>query len=61
MSGRLEKFRLFRERLNRRILDQNNVSINRFFALDTLAYEDGALDSRAKELAGEGSSTGSDQ
>jgi AhpD family alkylhydroperoxidase len=52
MSERLGEFRQFRERLNRRILDQKNVSINRFFALDTHAYEDGALDSKTKELAG---------
>ena len=52
MSERLEEFRQFRERLNRRILDQKNVSINRFFALDARAYEDGALDSKTKEIAG---------
>jgi AhpD family alkylhydroperoxidase len=38
--------------MNQRILDQKNVSINRFFALDARAYEDGALASKTKELAG---------
>jgi AhpD family alkylhydroperoxidase len=38
--------------MNQRILDQKNVSINRFFALDRGAYEDGALASKTKELAG---------
>lgn len=52
MSKRLEAFRSFRERMNERILSQKNVSINRFFALDSRAYDDGALDSRTKELAG---------
>ena len=52
MSKRLEEFRAFRERLNQRILDQKNVSINRFFALDTRAYADGSLDTLTKEFAG---------
>ncbi|MDH3255639.1 MAG: carboxymuconolactone decarboxylase family protein [Acidobacteriota bacterium] len=52
MSHRLQGFRTFREKMNQRILDQNNVQINRFFALDTRAYEGGALDTRTKELAG---------
>ena len=52
MSKRLEEYRTFRERLNQRILDQKNVSINRFFALDTRAYEDGRLDTLTKEYAG---------
>ena len=52
MSKRLEEFQSYRERLNQRILDQKNVSINRFFALDTRAYEEGVLDSLTKEFAG---------
>jgi len=38
--------------MNRRILDENNLVTNRFFALDGKTYEDGALDARTKELAG---------
>ena len=52
MSTRLTEFREFRERMNQRILDRKNLSINRFFTLDTKAYEDGALDARTKEIAG---------
>jgi AhpD family alkylhydroperoxidase len=51
-SGSLEEFRLFRERMNREILDEGNLVVNRFFALDTRAYEAGALDVRTKELLG---------
>lgn len=51
MSGRLREFRAFRERMNERILEQRNVTINRFFALDSRVYEEGALDSRTKEIA----------
>ncbi len=52
MSGRIEQFRQYREKMNQRILEQKHLPINRFFTLDTKAYEDGALDSLTKELAG---------
>lgn len=52
MSGRLQEFRAFREKMNERILAAGNLPINRFFTLDTKAYEDGALDARTKEIAG---------
>lgn len=47
-----KEFREFRERMNDRILESGNLEIKRFFALDTRAYDDGALDSRTKELLG---------
>ncbi len=52
MESRVKQFREFRERMNKRILEQNHLGINRFFTLDTKAYESGALDARTKELAG---------
>jgi AhpD family alkylhydroperoxidase len=51
-SGSLEEFRKFRERMNSEILGENNLVINRFFALDTRTYEGGALDVKTKELLG---------
>lgn len=48
----VREFHEFRERLNRRILSADNLTIRRFFALDTQAYHDGALDTRTKELLG---------
>ena len=51
-SDRLEEFRRFRERMNERILEAGNLEIKRFFALDTRAYESGALDAKTKELLG---------
>lgn len=48
----LREFREFRERMNARILAQDNLDIRRFFALDSRAYEPGALDARTKELLG---------
>jgi AhpD family alkylhydroperoxidase len=48
----LQEFREFRERMNQRILDADNLEIRRFFALDSRVYEDGALPTRTKELLG---------
>lgn len=51
-SAALKEFREFRERMNAEILGENNLVINRFFALDGRAYESGALDVKTKELLG---------
>ena len=52
MSERLEEFRRFRERMNERILETDNLEIKRFFALDSRTYEAGALPVKTKELLG---------
>lgn len=52
MSERLGEFRSFRERMNERILEQGNLEIRRFFALDSRVYEEGALPVKTKELLG---------
>lgn len=52
MSRQLEEFREFREKMNERILDSGHREIKRFFALDTRAYEEGALPVKTKELLG---------
>jgi AhpD family alkylhydroperoxidase len=48
----LAEFRHFREKMNEAILNAGNLTINRFFALDTRTYEKGALDVKTKELLG---------
>jgi AhpD family alkylhydroperoxidase len=48
----LQQFREFRERMNQRILEADNLDIRRFFALDSRVYQDGALTTRTKELLG---------
>ena len=48
----LEEFRRYREHMNARILSAKNLGIKRFFALDSRAYEKGALDVKTKELLG---------
>lgn len=50
---RLDRFEAYRARMNRHILDEkDHLGIKRFFALDSAAYRDGALDGRTKELLG---------
>jgi AhpD family alkylhydroperoxidase len=51
-SNSLEKFKKYRERMNRTILASGNLQIERFFNLDTRAYQKGALSSKVKELLG---------
>jgi AhpD family alkylhydroperoxidase len=50
--SKLAEFRQFREKMNERILSADNLEIRRFFALDSRVYENGALDTRTKELLG---------
>jgi len=50
--SKLDEFRLFREKMNERILAADNLEIRRFFALDSRVYENGALDAKTKELLG---------
>lgn len=55
MSGaddRVKQFTEFRQRMNKRILDEPNQVVRRFFALDTQTYQAGALDVKTKELMG---------
>jgi AhpD family alkylhydroperoxidase len=51
-QSRLEQFRAYRARMNQRIGQIGHREINRFFALDSATYRDGALDARTKELLG---------
>ncbi len=52
MTGRTKDFREFREKMNERILAEGHKGIQRFWALDTQAYHDGALPAKTKELMG---------
>jgi AhpD family alkylhydroperoxidase len=51
-DDRIREFTEFRQRMNERILGQDNQVVRRFFALDTQTYKAGALDLRTKELLG---------
>ena len=49
---KLDDFTKFRQKMNKKILDQGNLEIKRFFALDNKTYQEGTLDIKSKELIG---------
>ena len=51
-KDRVREFTEFRQRMNERILAEDNQVVRRFFALDTQTYKPGALDLKTKELLG---------
>lgn len=51
-DDRVRAFAEFRQRMNERILAQDNQVVRRFFALDTQTYKPGALDLKTKEMLG---------
>ena len=51
-KDRVAEFTAFRQRMNERILAEDNQVVRRFFALDTQPYKPGALDVKTKELLG---------
>jgi len=52
MSNRLDEFQAYRTRMNDRIAEIDHLGIKRFFNLDSMAYKDGALSAKEKELLG---------
>lgn len=52
MSEKIKTFRNYREKMNNKILEKDNLVIKRIFNLDTNAYREGALDTGSKELIG---------
>jgi AhpD family alkylhydroperoxidase len=52
MTNRLDEFQSYRTRMNDRIAEIDHLGIKRFFNLDTMAYKDGALNAKEKELLG---------
>jgi len=48
----LEEFDSFRRKMNKRVMESGHLGIKRFWALDSRAYEAGALDVKTKELLG---------
>lgn len=52
MAKEVEEFNAYREKMNSKILAENNTVIKRVFNLDTNAFKEGALDTKTKELLG---------
>jgi AhpD family alkylhydroperoxidase len=48
----IEEFDSFREKMNQRLLATDNKIIKRIFSVDTMTYQDGALDRLTKEMLG---------
>ncbi|WP_271424852.1 carboxymuconolactone decarboxylase family protein [Aequorivita sinensis] len=52
----VEEFNAYREKMNQKMLEDNNKIIKRIFNLDTNAFSEGALPKKTKELLGLGNS-----
>ncbi len=52
MSDLVEEFNAYREKMNDRILSEDNKFMKRFYNLDTNAYQEGALPTKTKEFMG---------
>ncbi|WP_417358312.1 carboxymuconolactone decarboxylase family protein [Flavobacterium sp.] len=52
MSDIVQEFNDYRQKMNDKLLADNNKIIKRIFNLDTNAYMEGALDVKTKELLG---------
>lgn len=52
MGKLLEQYNAYRDKMNAKILEADNKVIKRIYSVDTLTYEDGALDKKTKETMG---------
>lgn len=52
MSEMIKEFREYRSKMNDKILGSDNKVMKRIYSLDTLTYQDGALDAKTKEMLG---------
>ena len=52
MENQVQEFNNYREKMNERVLSQDNLVLKRLFNLDTNTYADGALNVKTKEMLG---------
>jgi AhpD family alkylhydroperoxidase len=52
----VEEFNVYRSKMNKKLLDDNNKIVKRIFNLDTNAFTEGALSKKTKEVLGLGNS-----
>ena len=50
--SKIDEFRAYRSKMNERLLEEDNKVIKRLYSLDTLTYQDSALDTKTKEMLG---------
>jgi AhpD family alkylhydroperoxidase len=52
MGKLIDDFNNYRERMNEKILAADNKVMKRIYSVDTLAYQNGALSAKVKEMLG---------
>ncbi|MFC6858613.1 carboxymuconolactone decarboxylase family protein [Zunongwangia atlantica] len=52
MINQVDEFNSYRQKMNDKILGENNKVLKRIFNLDTNAFSEGTLDKKTKELLG---------
>jgi AhpD family alkylhydroperoxidase len=52
MNKLVEEFDAYRQKMNHKILAEDNLVIKRLYNLDTNTYQDGALPAKTKEMLG---------
>jgi AhpD family alkylhydroperoxidase len=52
MGEKAREFNAYRAQMNEKLLAAGNKTLSRIFSADTMAYTDGALPARTKELLG---------
>ncbi len=52
MSKLVEEFQEYRSKMNEKILSSDNKVMKRIYSVDTLAYQEGALNIKTKEMLG---------
>lgn len=52
MSSLVKEFNVYRSKMNEKILAADNKVMKRIFSVDTLAYQEGALSTKTKEMLG---------
>lgn len=52
MANLVGDFNSYRSKMNEKLLDTDNLTLKRIFAIDSQAYNDGALPSKTKEMLG---------
>jgi AhpD family alkylhydroperoxidase len=48
----LDEYNAYRDMMNQKILEADNRVIKRIYSVDTLTYQDGALNKKTKEMLG---------
>lgn len=52
MNKKIEEYNDYRTKMNKKILDSDNLVMKRIYNLDTNTYTDGALTAKTKEMLG---------